>query len=104
MTEAREVLVEVSGNSARPSGFCEAHISARATQLLPSVEYPEPRKHFEENAAIREVLPENGLGWKNNSDGTYSCPRGWHLSALWGPLKPLEHLNTFGMEGSKGGS
>ena len=22
------------------------------------------------------------LGWKNNTDETYSCPRGWRLSAI----------------------
>ena len=31
----------------------------------------------------------NAPDWKNNTDQTCSCPRGWRLSARWGFIESL---------------
>ena len=47
------------------------------------------------------------IDWKNISDQTYSCPRGWRLSASWGTIEGSpqtpEITEECGINGFQGG-
>ena len=56
---------------------------------------------------LKRITIDSVARLKNNSGQTYSCPRDWSLSALWGPIEGFHEIRRtsqhYRIEEFKGG-